>query len=698
MYRVILFLISIVSINSYQQSNISGVINDYAEVNSINYSTNTIAVTSSIGFSTGDKILIIQMQGAQIDESQSASFGNIDNYNNSGNYEIAEICGISGNDIIAKSPLENTYDPSGIVQLVRIPVYDNALITGSDLTALPWDGSMGGILILEVNGTLDFGSQNIDVSNQGFRGGNYLQSGAGCPIFSDDLSYYTNQTSTDERALKGEGIALSISGKECGRGPQANGGGGGNNHNAGGSGGANYGEGGAGGERIPSGAFTCGSDIGANSIDLVNGYNTNKIFMGGGGGTGHGNGASPTGCEGNNGGGIVIIIADNIEGNNQNILANGSSGTANSFSDGGGGGGAGGTILLNVNTYNSSLNAYVEGGFGASVDNVGTSNCSGPGGGGGGGLIYLSNTTGPSNLNTFTNGGSAGIIATTSQSNCNVGSNNNAVAGQNGGLLFNLSISNNSSISNISISECESYTVPSGDETYTVNGSYYDTIPSINGCDSILFIDLTINTGTSSTITHTQCNDYLVPSGDETYSVSGIYQDTISNSMGCDSIITIDLTISPIDTSVIQNGNILTVSTIFTTYQWIDCDLNSTISGETNQEFIAQYNGNFAVILFDGSCTDTSACYHVNNVGIHPETINKINIYPNPTTGLVHIGFYEICSICKIDIYNSIGEQIFTNNYYNKSEVDIDIDEKPGVYVMRIWIDNQVRNVRIIVE
>lgn len=92
-------------------------------------------------------------------------------------------------------------------------------------------------------------------------------------------------------------------------------------------------------------------------------------------------------------------------------------------------------------------------------------------------------------------------------------------------------------------SACSTYTVPSGDETYTTSGIYMDTIPNAALCDSVLTINLTILQPTTNTISPSACTQYTVPSGDETYMASGTYMDTIPNSLGCDSVLTINLTI-----------------------------------------------------------------------------------------------------------------------------------------------------------
>ncbi|MFT4681776.1 MAG: hypothetical protein ACI9YU_001626 [Flavobacteriales bacterium] len=70
----------------------------------------------------------------------------------------------------------------------------------------------------------------------------------------------------------------------------------------------------------------------------------------------------------------------------------------------------------------------------------------------------------------------------------------------------------------IAVAKCTSYTVPSGDETYTSSGVYMDTIPSASGCDSVLTISVAIDetpdvtTFTSRTMEQFRVNwEYLLP-------------------------------------------------------------------------------------------------------------------------------------------------------------------------------------------
>ncbi len=109
-------------------------------------------------------------------------------------------------------------------------------------------------------------------------------------------------------------------------------------------------------------------------------------------------------------------------------------------------------------------------------------------------------------------------------------------------ITINLTI-NTPTTSSITIATCDaSYTAPSG-ATYAAAGTYVDVIPNSAGCDSTITIDLSFNSATSSSITAQACDSYSAPSG-AVYSTSGMVMDTIPNVAGCDSVITINLTVN----------------------------------------------------------------------------------------------------------------------------------------------------------
>jgi len=86
---------------------------------------------------------------------------------------------------------------------------------------------------------------------------------------------------------------------------------------------------------------------------------------------------------------------------------------------------------------------------------------------------------------------------------------------------------------------CDSYTF--GTETYTIGGTYTDTLEAANGCDSIVTLNLTINHGTFNVETVSECTSYTWH-GTE-YTASGAPTYSYNNANGCASIDTLHLTI-----------------------------------------------------------------------------------------------------------------------------------------------------------
>jgi hypothetical protein len=105
---------------------------------------------------------------------------------------------------------------------------------------------------------------------------------------------------------------------------------------------------------------------------------------------------------------------------------------------------------------------------------------------------------------------------------------------------------NYSSHSYDTIVRCDEYTwVGVNGVTYLNSGDYTDTLVNSVGCDSILHLNLTINYTTYNFDTITSCGSYSWPVNSLIYFNSGEYSDTLINQYGCDSILNLSLTILP---------------------------------------------------------------------------------------------------------------------------------------------------------
>lgn len=186
------------------------------------------------------------------------------------------------------------------------------------------------------------------------------------------------------------------------------------------------------------------------------------------------------------------------------------------------------------------------------------------------------------------------------------------------------------SAATISATACHSYTSPSG-LVWTSSGTYMDTIPNVAGCDSIMSIQLTIAGDSTSTIAPIACGEYTSPSGAYVWTSSGIYMDTIPTAAGCDSVITINLTIPVVNVGINVSGSTLSASASGAAYQWIDCGNGyAPISGATQQSFSPATSGNYAVIVTENGCSDTSDCKTVLVVGNADPLQQRIVVLPNP--------------------------------------------------------------------
>jgi len=198
-------------------------------------------------------------------------------------------------------------------------------------------------------------------------------------------------------------------------------------------------------------------------------------------------------------------------------------------------------------------------------------------------------------------------------------------------------------------------------------------------------------TNTFSSITDSGCQFYNL--NGTIYTVSGSYSQTIANALGCDSIISLSITITQPNIAVVQNGASLMASATGVFYQWIDCtNGNVQINGATNQTYNATIDGSYAVIITQGNCADTSVCYNVTGTGITDNQISNVNVYPNPVSELLTIQTNE--TIETITIYNTVGNLVMQQNTKTFSVADL----AKGIYQAVVKTNKGFGTVRFVVE
>ncbi|MFL6227387.1 MAG: isopeptide-forming domain-containing fimbrial protein [Pyrinomonadaceae bacterium] len=434
-------------------SSLSGVVNTYfpgaasASAGATSITLGTMrAGGSATAIASGDLLLVIQMQDGTFNSTNGATYGNgtgrgASAVGNAGLYEYVvatsasagggavSIRGANGGGLVNAytNAAANTTAGAGAqgqrrFQVIRVPQYSSATLVGT-LTAPAWDGSSGGVVVLDIAGNLNLNGGTISVAGLGFRGGGGRPlvggkaiTGGGNPSPTNtDYAYLSSSPETATNGAhgsKGEGIlgrpryvfnpatntvdelsptAEGYPNGSYARGAPGNAGGGGtdsdgsgvNQNNSGGGGGAGGGDGGHGGNTWSDNA-TVG---GLGGVALPN--SATRVVQGGGGGAGSRNNSVSYDSSGASGGGIVLIRVNTVSGAGT-INADGNAAWNNTANDGGGGGGAGGSVVVSAAGSLSGLNINARGGRGGDAWRTGGTSLAdrhGPGGGGGGGFV-----------------------------------------------------------------------------------------------------------------------------------------------------------------------------------------------------------------------------------------------------------------------------------------------------------------------
>ena len=188
----------------------------------------------------------------------------------------------------------------------------------------------------------------------------------------------------------------------------------------------------------------------------------------------------------------------------------------------------------------------------------------------------------------------------------------------------------------------------------------------------------------ASTINESACATFTL--NGETFNQTGTYIQTLTNSVGCDSTLTLNLNITDLPNNVTTlTGNTLTAVANGANYQWLDCNnAYIPIMGATNQSFEPVVNGSYAVNINSGACSIISPCTNITLTEVSSLDQMPISIFPNPTSSVIHIQKTKDIRISEVEVFNVLGSKLFSLIPDNNSAIQIEMPIIPGTYFLKI--------------
>ena len=251
------------------------------------------------------------------------------------------------------------------------------------------------------------------------------------------------------------------------------------------------------------------------------------------------------------------------------------------------------------------------------------------------------------------------------------------------------------------ISACDSYTWIDGTEYTASNNTATFVIPNAAGCDSTITLDLTILSSSTSEDIQTTCDTFTWIDGNTYTESNNTATFTVPNAAGCDSTITLNLTVNTVNSGVTVVDD-LTLQSDETTagaeYQWLDCADNfAPIAGETSSTFTTQISGEYAVQVTLNGCTEISDCFIITNTLGFDELGNGFNVdlFPNPTLGSVTFNIQGVKQL-DMELYDLQGKLLMhQNGIWDQDQISLEA-LVPGSYIIKLRSEYGNREIRIV--
>lgn len=221
--------------------------------------------------------------------------------------------------------------------------------------------------------------------------------------------------------------------------------------------------------------------------------------------------------------------------------------------------------------------------------------------------------------------------------------------------------------------------------TYSTDGDVVGNVSTTSTDDNfwVVKMDACPLTLTSSA-TASICPGDTYQFGTQLLTAAGTYTDTTQSIHGCDSIITLQLSLHPATTTPVigANGSVLSTGT-YAGYQW---NLNGQpIPNADDQNLTITGGGSYTVTVTDANgCSATSAPF-LSTMGVTEFSSGTVSIYPNPTTSDIVISLPAEMEEITVLILNLEGKILLSKNYASSSTISLSLqDFKTGIYFVKI--------------
>ena len=197
-------------------------------------------------------------------------------------------------------------------------------------------------------------------------------------------------------------------------------------------------------------------------------------------------------------------------------------------------------------------------------------------------------------------------------------------------------------------------------------------------------------------LTKTACGNFEF--GDSTYTVSGIYNDTITTTENNDSISRLNLTILDLPDAPDLTVSGSTISAFVSdslSYQWINCSNNTVVAGQTSSTFSPTESGRYGAILSNETCSDTTACIEFTLTSVVSNDLPKVVLYPNPTSSNITI---RVEQGFNMEITNVLGEIVLKQELVN-TETTLETSRlNKGIYFINLYSQKGNQTLRFVKE